>query len=85
VTGSSRGIGAAIAKLYAQQGAKVAVHARDGAALASLVDAHPVKRLGTPEDVAQAGSFPRVRRGWLDHRRGAGRHRSGNGEMSSGV
>ncbi len=29
VTGSSRGIGAAIARLFAQQGAKVAVHGRD--------------------------------------------------------
>jgi NAD(P)-dependent dehydrogenase (short-subunit alcohol dehydrogenase family) len=57
VTGSSRGIGAAIAKLYAQQGANAAVHGRDGAALATLVDAHPAKRLGTPEVVAQAGSF----------------------------
>lgn len=36
VTGSSRGIGAAIAKLFAQQGAKVVVHGRDQAALASV-------------------------------------------------
>jgi 3-oxoacyl-[acyl-carrier protein] reductase len=36
VTGSSRGIGAAIAKLYAQHGAKVVVHGRDGAALSSV-------------------------------------------------
>jgi 3-oxoacyl-[acyl-carrier protein] reductase len=35
VTGGSRGIGAAIAKLYAQRGAKVVVHGRDGAALSS--------------------------------------------------
>lgn len=34
VTGSSRGIGAAIAKQFAQAGAKVAVHGRDVAALA---------------------------------------------------
>ena len=36
VTGSSRGIGGAIAKLYAQHGAKVMVHGRDGAALSSV-------------------------------------------------
>lgn len=36
VTGSSRGIGAAIARLYAQHGAKVVVHGRDDAALSSV-------------------------------------------------
>lgn len=36
VTGSSRGIGAAIAKSFAQQGAKVIVHGRDGSALSSI-------------------------------------------------
>jgi 3-oxoacyl-[acyl-carrier protein] reductase len=36
VTGSSRGIGAAIAKSFAQQGAKVVVHGRDGATLSSI-------------------------------------------------
>jgi 3-oxoacyl-[acyl-carrier protein] reductase len=36
ITGSSRGIGAAIAKSFAQQGAKVVVHGRDGAALSSI-------------------------------------------------
>jgi len=34
VTGSSRGIGAAIARLFAQHGAKVVVHGRDAAAMA---------------------------------------------------
>lgn len=36
VTGSSRGIGAAIAKLFAQEGAKVAIHGRDEAALSRV-------------------------------------------------
>ncbi len=36
VTGSSRGIGAAIALLFAQQGAKVVVNGRDKAALAAM-------------------------------------------------
>lgn len=36
VTGSSRGIGAAIAKLFAREGAQVAVHGRDAAALSQV-------------------------------------------------
>lgn len=36
ITGASRGIGAAIARLFAQQGAKVAIHGRDTAALAAV-------------------------------------------------
>src|SRR5262249_53325633 len=36
VTGSSRGIGAAIAKLFAQEGASVAVHGRDHAAVTAV-------------------------------------------------
>jgi 3-oxoacyl-[acyl-carrier protein] reductase len=36
VTGSSRGIGAAIARRFAQEGAMVAVHGRDRAALATV-------------------------------------------------
>jgi len=36
VTGSSRGIGAAIARLFAQEGAKVVVHGRDARALSSV-------------------------------------------------
>lgn len=38
VTGSSRGIGAAIARLFAAEGAKVAIHGRDAAALAAVHD-----------------------------------------------
>ena len=37
VTGSSRGIGAAIAKRYAREGARVAVHGRDTMALSAVV------------------------------------------------
>src|SRR5215210_4846879 len=36
VTGSSRGIGAAIARLFAREGAKVVVHGRDTTALAAV-------------------------------------------------
>ena len=36
VTGSSRGIGAALAKIFAREGAKVAIHGRDEAALARV-------------------------------------------------
>jgi 3-oxoacyl-[acyl-carrier protein] reductase len=36
VTGSSRGIGAAIAKLFAERGARVALHGRDAAALSAV-------------------------------------------------
>src|SRR5215510_3385487 len=36
ITGSSRGIGAAIARLFAARGAKVAIHGRDTNALAAV-------------------------------------------------
>ncbi|HYP11091.1 MAG TPA: SDR family NAD(P)-dependent oxidoreductase, partial [Xanthobacteraceae bacterium] len=37
VTGSSRGIGAAIAALFAREGAKVALHGRDVDALSAVL------------------------------------------------
>jgi len=36
VTGASRGIGAAIARLFAREGARVAIHGRDSAALSAV-------------------------------------------------
>jgi 3-oxoacyl-[acyl-carrier protein] reductase len=60
VTGSSRGIGAAIARRFAEEGAKVAVHGRDAAALAS-VRAGIEKAGGTAVQVAaEATSFTAV-------------------------
>jgi 3-oxoacyl-[acyl-carrier protein] reductase len=44
VTGSSRGIGAAIAKRFAAAGARVAVHGRDATALAAVQD--EIRRAG---------------------------------------
>jgi NAD(P)-dependent dehydrogenase (short-subunit alcohol dehydrogenase family) len=58
VTGSTRGIGAGIAVHGRGQAAADSVAAaiiRDGGA--SLADAHPLKRLGTPQDVATAAAF----------------------------
>jgi NAD(P)-dependent dehydrogenase (short-subunit alcohol dehydrogenase family) len=59
VTGSSRGIGAAIAAEFARRGAAVAVHGRDRAAAdeVAAAESHPLKRLGTPRDVADAAAY----------------------------
>src|SRR4051812_48196020 len=59
VTGSSRGIGAAIARTLAAEtilteGNRQRISA---ATQAELVDAHPIRQLGTPEDVARAVHF----------------------------
>jgi 3-oxoacyl-[acyl-carrier protein] reductase len=64
VTGSSRGIGAAIAQLFAQQGAKVAVHGRDLAALSAVKGA--IERAGgfaieVVGDVTQFGEIEDMR------------------------
>jgi NAD(P)-dependent dehydrogenase (short-subunit alcohol dehydrogenase family) len=46
VTGSSRGIGAANAKVFAREGANVVVHGRDIGALASV--RHDIEAAGGP-------------------------------------
>jgi len=46
VTGSSRGIGAAIARLFAERGASVAIHGRDRLAMSAVRD-EIIKRGGT--------------------------------------
>jgi 3-oxoacyl-[acyl-carrier protein] reductase len=56
VTGSSRGIGAAIAKLFSLQGAKVAVHGRDLAALSAVqseIEAAGGKAIAVKGDVTK--------------------------------
>jgi 3-oxoacyl-[acyl-carrier protein] reductase len=64
VTGSSRGIGAAIAKVLAQQGAAVAVHGRDAAALdlvrSEVVDAGG-KAVAVTGDVTKFADIERMR------------------------
>ncbi|MFL5640029.1 MAG: SDR family NAD(P)-dependent oxidoreductase [Gemmatimonadaceae bacterium] len=60
VTGSSRGIGAAIATLFAREGAKVVVHGRDAAAL-SKVTSEIEKTGGTAIQVkADVTSFAEI-------------------------
>ena len=64
VTGSSRGIGAAIARCFAREGAHVALHGRDEAALGEVHDAiardggHAVRVTG---DVTQPDAIERMR------------------------
>ncbi len=65
VTGSSRGIGAAMAKLFAQQGAKVAIHGRDRAALAvvrSEIESDGSRLLDLIGDVTRFGEIEAMRR-----------------------
>ena len=55
ITGASRGIGAATARLFARQGYGVGIHYHTAQARAqALAEETPLERLGTPEDVAQA-------------------------------
>jgi 3-oxoacyl-[acyl-carrier protein] reductase len=64
VTGSSRGIGAAIAKFFAREGAKVVVHGRDRAALASVrsqIEQDGGKALDVIGDVTQFAEIEAMR------------------------
>lgn len=65
VTGSSRGIGAAIAKLFAQQGAKVVVHGRDATALSAVqaeIERTGGKAMSVVGDVTHFADIEEMRR-----------------------
>ncbi len=64
VTGSSRGIGAAIARQCAREGAKVAVHGRDDAALQGVrgeIEASGAEVMAVRGDVTVESTMERVR------------------------
>ena len=64
VTGSSRGIGAAIAKLFAREGARVAVHGRDEAALAATrreIEAEGGRAIAVAADVTRWADIEAMR------------------------
>src|SRR5215469_10467336 len=65
VTGSSRGIGAAIATLFASAGAKVAVHGRDATALESVrvaIEGAGGTAIQVTGDVTKADDVEAIRR-----------------------
>jgi 3-oxoacyl-[acyl-carrier protein] reductase len=65
VTGSSRGIGAAIARLFAQEGARVVVHGRDTAALSAVqaqIEGAGGKAMQVAADVTRFAEIERMRR-----------------------
>jgi len=65
VTGSSRGIGAAIARLFAQEGARVAVHGRDVAALSAVradIERAGGRAIQVVADVTQFAEIEAMRR-----------------------
>jgi len=65
VTGSSRGIGAAIARLFAQEGAKVVVHGRDTNAMSSVqaeIESGGGKAMCLTADITQFGDIESMRR-----------------------
>lgn len=64
VTGSSRGIGAAIATLFAQYGARVALHGRDEAALSAVraaIERSAGEVIQVTADVTQLAEIERMR------------------------
>ena len=64
VTGSSRGIGASVAKLFAKEGARVAVHGRDEAALQktrSEIEAEGGSVMAVDGDVTRSEDIERMR------------------------
>ena len=65
VTGSSRGIGAAIARRFAGEGARVAVNGRDVAALEAVCDdirAAGGEAIAVPADVTRFDDIEHMRR-----------------------
>jgi 3-oxoacyl-[acyl-carrier protein] reductase len=65
VTGSSRGIGAAIARLFSLEGAKVAVHGRDKAALSAVraeIESAAGKAMEVTADVTKFADIEAMRR-----------------------
>jgi 3-oxoacyl-[acyl-carrier protein] reductase len=64
VTGSSRGIGAAIARLFASHGAKVAVHGRDREALSRVqaeIEGAGGRAISVTADVTSSGELESMR------------------------
>ncbi|MEV0344966.1 glucose 1-dehydrogenase [Nonomuraea sp. NPDC050680] len=69
VTGSSRGIGAAIATTFAQAGARIALHGRDEAALAAVqarIDGLGGEAISVTGDVTVADDLTQIREEILD-------------------
>jgi 3-oxoacyl-[acyl-carrier protein] reductase len=64
VTGSSRGIGAGIARLFAQEGAKVVLHGRDAKALSAVqaeIEGKGGKAMQVAADVTRFADIERMR------------------------